>query len=310
MNRRTFHKKTLLATAAVGLASLGPLKASTNSSVRLGGPIYQKFNSPDEWVAAVKAKGYRAAYCPVGLGTSSEEIRAYEQAAKKADIVISEVGAWSNPISPDTKMAQEAFEKCVNSLALADEIGANCCVNISGSKNPVHWAGPHANNLTKETFEEVVEVTRKTLEAVKPTRTYFTIEQMPWAFPDSVDSYLDLIKAIDHPQFGVHMDPMNLIVSPRLYYGNAALIKDCFSRLGPHIRSCHGKDIVIKEDYYMPQFTEVAPGKGVMDYSVFLRELSKLPNIPLMMEHLRTEAEYDAAAAHIRSVGEKINIDL
>lgn len=310
MNRRTFHKKALLASAVVGLASLNPVKARTQSSIRLGGPIYKKFNNPDEWVAAVKSKGYRAAYCPVGLGTSSNEIRSYEQAAKRADIVISEVGAWSNPISPDSKMAKEAFDKCVNSLALADEIGANCCVNISGSKNTTHWAGPHADNLTKETFDEVVEVTRKILQAVKPTRTYFTIEQMPWAFPDSVDSYLELIKAIDHPQFGVHMDPMNLIVSPRLFYGNADLIKDCFTRLGPYIRSCHGKDIVIKEDYYMPQFTEVAPGKGVMDYSVFLTELSKLPNIPLMMEHLSSEAEYDEAAAHIRSVGEKINIDL
>ena len=310
MNRRTFHKKALLATAALGLASLNPLKAHTQSSIRLGGPLFQKFTNPDEWVAVLKAKGYRAAYCPVGLAASSEEIRAYEQAAKRANIVISEVGAWSNPISPDAKMAKEAFDKCVNSLALADEIGANCCVNISGSKNHTHWAGPHADNLTKETFDQVVEVTRNILQTVKPTRTYFTIEQMPWAFPDSVDTYLDLIKAIDHPQFGVHMDPMNLIVSPRLFYRNAELIKDCFNRLGPHIRSCHGKDIIIKEDYYMPQFTEVAPGKGVMDYTVFLTELSKLPNIPLMMEHLRSEAEYDEAAAHIRSVGEKINIDL
>ncbi len=310
MNRRAFHKKVLLATAAVGLASLTPLKANTSSSIRLGGPIYQKFNNPEEWVAAVKAKGYRAAYCPVGLGTSSEQIRAYEQAAKRADIVIAEVGAWSNPISPDAKMAKEALDKCINSLALADEIGANCCVNISGSKNPTHWAGPHADNLTKDTFDQVVEVTRKIIQAVKPTRTHFTIEQMPWAFPDSVDTYLDLIKAIDHPQFGVHMDPMNLIVNPRLFYGNAELIKDCFKRLGPHIRSCHGKDIVIKEDYYMPQFTEVAPGKGNMDYTVFLTELSKLPNIPLMMEHLGSEGEYDEAAAHIRSVGEKLSIDL
>lgn len=310
MDRRTFHKKALIATAAVGFASVNPLKASAKASIRLGGPIYQKYTNPDAWIAAVKAKGYRAAYCPIGLGASLDEIRAYELAAKKADVVIAEVGAWSNPISPDANMAREAFEKCVNSLALADEIGANCCVNISGSKNPTHWAGPHPENLTKETFDEVVEVTRKIIDSVKPTRTHFTIEQMPWAFPDSVDTYLDLIKAIERPFFGVHMDPMNLIVSPRLFYGNAALIKDCFKRLGPHIRSCHAKDIVIKEDYYMPQFTEVAPGKGVMDYGMFLTELSKLPNIPLMMEHLKTEAEYDEAAAHIRSIGAKKAIEL
>lgn len=56
MNRRTFHKKVLLATTAVGLASLNPLSARTKSTIRLGGPIYKKYNHPEEWVAAVKAK--------------------------------------------------------------------------------------------------------------------------------------------------------------------------------------------------------------------------------------------------------------
>lgn len=310
MDRRTFHKKALGATAMVSIASLGAAFGQSKTDIRLGGPLYKKFNGSDEWVAAVKSKGYRAAYCPVGVGTGLEEIKSYESAARKADIVIAEVGAWSNPISPDPKTAKDAFEKCVNSLVLADEIGANCCVNISGSKNSTHWAGPHKDNLTEKTFEEIVEVTRKILKEANPKRTYFALECMPWTYPDSVDSYLELIKAIAHPQFGVHMDPMNLIISPDLFYNNARLIRDCFHRLGPHIRSCHGKDIVIREDYYMPQFTEVRPGLGVLDYKVFLQELSKLPDIPLMMEHLSTEEEYDEAASYIRNISKELGVSL
>ncbi|EON76995.1 Xylose isomerase domain protein TIM barrel [Lunatimonas lonarensis] len=311
MNRRNFSKKALAASFALGIGSqLTAWGKAAPISLRLGGPIYQKYSEPEAWIQAVKAKGYRAAYCPVGLGANTTEIKAYEAAAKKADIVIAEVGAWSNPISPDTDMAKAAYQKCVDSLALADEIGANCCVNISGSKNPVHWAGPHADNLTSETFEQIVEVSRKILLEVNPKRTYFVLEPMPWTYPDNVDSYLKLIKAIAHPHFGVHMDPMNLITTPTLFYRNADLIRDCFRRLGPHIRSCHGKDIVIKEDYYMPQFTEVRPGLGVLDYQVFLKELAKIPEIPLMMEHLPSEAEYDLAAAHIRAEGEKAGIRL
>jgi len=311
MNRRNFSKKALAASFALGIGShLAAWGKTAPISLRLGGPIYQKYTDPETWIQAVKAKGYRAAYCPVGLGTKTDEIKAYEAAAKKANIVIAEVGAWSNPISPDPEMAKAAYQKCVDSLALADEIGANCCVNISGSKNPVHWAGPHADNLTSETFEQIVEVTRKIILDVKPKRTFFVLEPMPWTYPDSVDSYLQLIKAIAHPHFGVHMDPMNLITTPTLFYRNADLIRDCFRRLGPHIRSCHGKDIVMKEDYYMPQFTEVRPGLGVLDYQVFLKELSKIPEIPLMMEHLPSEAEYDLAASYIRSEGEQVGVNL
>lgn len=258
----------------------------------------------------MKKLGYRAAYCPVKTGAAAGEIAAYEKAAKKADVVISEVGAWSNPISPVPTMAREAFKKCVDSLALAEAIGANCCVNVSGSKNPVHWAGPHPQNFTDATFDQIVEVTRKIIDEVKPTRTFFALEPMPWAFPDSADSYLRLIKAIDRKRFGVHMDPMNLIVSPRVFYSSGELIKECFSKLGPYIRSCHGKDIVLKEDTYTPQLSEVRPGLGNMNYAVFLRELSRLPNIPLMLEHLPTAEEYRLAAEYVRSVGSKEGINV
>ena len=96
-------------------------------------------------------------------------------------------------------------------------------MNVSGSKNPEYWAGPHKDNLTAETFDQVVEITRKIIDAVKPTRTFFALEAMPWAFPDSTETYLQLLKAIDRKQFGVHLDPVNMITSPRDYYGNGDL---------------------------------------------------------------------------------------
>jgi sugar phosphate isomerase/epimerase len=294
----------------VSVASFLPAFSAAKPFVRLGGPLFDKYQDPDEWITALKKQGYRAAYCPVKIGASTDEIKSYEMAAKKADIVISEVGAWSNPISPDQTKATEAFKKCVDSLALAEAIGANCCVNISGSKNSKHWAGPYKDNLTKQTFDEIVEVTRKIINEVQPTRTYFALEPMPWSYPDSADTYLQLIKAINHKRFGVHMDPMNLIVSPRTFYNSGALIKECFKKLGPNIRSCHGKDIIIKEDALTPQFSECRPGLGQMDYSVFLTELSKLKDIPLMMEHLNTQEEYQMAATYIRSVAEKEAIQI
>ena len=56
---------------------------------------------------------------------------------------------------------------------------------------------------------------------------------------------------------------------------------------------------------------EVRPGQGNLDYSVFLKELSKLdPDTPLMVEHLKGEEEYAKAAEHIRSVARQSGIDL
>jgi sugar phosphate isomerase/epimerase len=311
MKRRNFISLSASGVAAMSVIP-NVLSANTTvqSKVRLGGPVFEKYNSPEEWILLLKKMGYRAAYCPVSVGTDLALIKAYQTAAAKNDIVIAEVGAWSNPIDPDQEKAGKAIEKCIDSLALADEIGANCCVNVSGSRNPKHWAGPHRDNLTEATFDLIVETSRKIIDAVKPKLTYFTLECMPWAYPDSVDSYLKLIKAIDRKQFGVHLDPVNLVVSPQIYYRNGEMISECFRKLGPQIKSCHAKDITLREDNSIPQLDEIIAGKGNLDYSVFLTELAKLKDVPLVMEHLNSAEEYVQAASHIRSVGRLIDIDL
>ena len=309
MKRRSYIQMIGAGVAAVQLAPIALRGQSRKlSSIRLGGPVLDSYEDPGQWVEFLKRLGYRAAYCPVNPEADEQLIKAYERAANQHGIVIAEVGAWSNLISPKPKEASDAIEKCIRGLQLADQIGARCCVNVSGSRNEEHWAGPHKDNLTPETFDLVVEITRRIIDAVKPKRTFFALEAMPWAFPDSTDTYLQLLKAIDRKHFGVHLDPVNMITSPRDYFNNGNLIRDMFDRLGPHIKSCHAKDITLREDNYIPQLDELRAGLGNLNYGVYLQELAKLKDVPLMMEHLKTAEEYDLAARHIRSVGKSMGI--
>lgn len=277
--------------------------------MRLGGPIFGEVSTPESWAAAVAAAGYRAAFCPVAPDADSNTVDAYAEAARKADIVIAEVGAWSNPLSPDPETAALALEKCKASLALADRIGARCCVNIAGSRGK-RWDGPDAANLTQETFDMIVAMVRDIIDTVKPTRSFYTLETMPWMYPDSPDAYLRLIRAIDRKFFAVHLDPVNLVSSPQRYLGAGGLIEECFSKLGAHIKSCHAKDILLREKLTV-HLDEVRPGQGGLDYAVFLRCLTRLDaDMPLMLEHLPNEDEYRAAAAHIRNVAAQEGIAL
>ena len=109
--------------------------------MRLGGPVLERYDSPAGWVEAVQRRGYRAAPCPVGRDAAPDVVRAYAAAAAEADIVIAEVGAWCNPLSADADERKAALCTCQDALALADEIGALCCVNISGSRGE-RWDGP------------------------------------------------------------------------------------------------------------------------------------------------------------------------
>src|SRR5579871_492368 len=208
--------------------------------MRLGGPVFGDISDPEKWISLLQQQGYRAAYCPLDQRAGEDVVRAYAQAAEAADIVIAEVGAWSNPLSPDPETRQKALAHCQAQLALADRIGARCCVNIAGSRGEV-WDGPHPDNFTPETFDRIVETVREILDAVQPTRTVYTLETMPWMYPDTPENYLRLLQAVDRKAFAVHLDIVNMIDSPRVFYRNAALIRDCFALLGPYIRSVHAK---------------------------------------------------------------------
>jgi sugar phosphate isomerase/epimerase len=308
ISRREFIRDSILGTTILASTAAINLPAAQTDVrlLRLGGPVLEKFDGPDVWVEALKKLGYSAAYCPVGAEAKDDVVNAYADTAKKANIIIAEVGAWSNPISPDEKTRREALAKCREQLALADRIAARCCVNISGSRGE-QWDGPSPQNLTEETFDMIVRTTRAIIDDVKPTRTYFTLETMPWAYPDGPDSYVRLLKAVDREHFAVHFDPVNLICSPQRYFKSGELIRECFKKLGPHIKSCHAKDILLS-----PKLTthldEIRPGLGGLDYATFLMELSKLPDTPLMLEHLPNAEEYGQATTHIRSVAKTIGL--
>jgi len=277
--------------------------------MRLGGPIFEKYETADQWVAAVRARGYRAAFCPIDSVAQEGAVREYADAARKADIVIAEVGAWSNPISPDAATRAVALDKCKKALALAESIGARCCVNIAGSLGE-KWNGPCANDLTEAAFDMIVRTVQEIIDDVSPTRTFYTLETMPWMYPDCADAYLALLGAIDRPAFAVHFDPVNLICSPQRYFNNAEVIRDFLAKLGPHIKSCHAKDILLR-DRLTVHLDEVRPGCGQLDYQAYLRALALLPgDIPVMLEHLPDAEEYAAAADHVRGIARAEGINL
>jgi sugar phosphate isomerase/epimerase len=277
-----------------------------NNKLRLGGPV--NADNPDSWIKELKERRYRAAYCPVGSNTDDDTIKAYKNAALKNDIIIAEVGIWNNPLNSDENERKKAIQYCKDQLILAEKIGASCCVNIAGSRGP-KWDGHDPQNLTKETFDMIVEITRDIIDAVNPQTTFFTLESMPWMYPDSPDSYLNLIKAIDRRAFAAHLDPVNMITSPQRYYDNSKFIKDCFEKLGSYIKSCHGKDIELSQEF-TTHLTEVIPGTGNLDYATYLKELTKLDDIPLMLEHLKTDQQYRQAAKHVRKIGRENGIVL
>lgn len=292
----------------LGAASIPLTAADTLRPIRLGGPIFLKSDDPQELAKEHRRRGYSAAYCPNAELNDSQRIRAIRDAFAAADVVISEVGAWRNLLDPDDKKRAENLRYVTDRMALADAVGARCCVDIAGTYNPKVWYGPNPKNLSQEFFDATVENCRKVLDAVKPRNSKFTIEMMGWSLPDGPDPYVKLIHAVDRPAFGVHLDVCNVINSPSRFYQNSEVIRECFQKLGPWIVSCHAKDLAWIDELNV-HFLEVIPGRGQIDYKAYLRSLAELPHeAPLMLEHLKTAEEYDEGKQYIQRVGRETGL--
>ena len=137
LTRRSLLKSSasLLAVSALG----GVAQSSSAKSMRLGGPVFMNSDDPRELAREHRRLGYRAAYVPKVELHDKDRIRAIIREFAAQDVVIAEVGAWVNMLDPDPEKRQKNLDYVEQRLALAEEIGALCCVDIAGSYDPKSW---------------------------------------------------------------------------------------------------------------------------------------------------------------------------
>ena len=278
--------------------------------MRLGAMNCGKSDDPDFWISELKRCGYRASAFPTDPNRSDDELRRFSAAAAKADVVIAEVGGWGNPLADsDRGSRKECIERAKRALYVADLVGARCAVNISGSRG-AKWDGPDERNLSAETYEMIVQVVREIIDEIRPARSFYTLEPMPWMYPCDLDTQRRLIRDVDRKAFAVHFDPVNLITGPALYFGNAAFLREFIREFGALIKAAHAKDTFLRTDLTI-NLEERRPGEGNLDYGVYLRELDRIDrDMPLLIEHLKKDEDYEAGARYIRGIAETEGIRL
>lgn len=286
--------------------------------IRFGGPIFQNnqkaagaaeshgalADDPAALARAHKAKGYSAAYAPRVSLRDADKIRDIRNAFENEDIMIAEVGCWCNLMDIDPETRDNNRSIMLESLALAEELGAACVVGLAGSYCHGDVTSQHSKrNFSQEAFDDTVDMARYFIDSVKPKKTFLTFEVYQFGVVDSIDMICRLLKAVDRKQFGVHLDLTNFVNSPRAYWTSGDIMRECIRQFGDRIVAAHAKDVRMKVSIPSVILEEVIPGEGNLDIAVCIRELHKLPQqVPYMMEHLASEEEYDRSAAYIRKV--------
>src|SRR5882762_1452351 len=87
------------------LASIGSLAFASPGAnkIRLGGPIFLKSDDPRELAREHRRLGYSAALCPRVKAEDAVRVRDIVKAFAAENVVIAEVGAWTNMLEPDSE---------------------------------------------------------------------------------------------------------------------------------------------------------------------------------------------------------------
>ena len=267
----------------------------------LGGTVAGSWSTPKEWEKLLVKSRFKAVTAPFDCHAPRSEIDAYREICDRRGVVIAEIGVWKNPFDPDPAKASAALDYAMGQLALADEVGIACCVNIAGTASTAGWDAADRSNFTDATYARIVASMREIIDRVNPRRAFYCLEPMPWMVPDSPDACLQLIRDVDRPQFAAHMDFVNMINCPRRYLAPEAFIEECYSKLAPYIKSTHIKDTRMHPTNLTALLEECSPGEGTLDYREVLRIMDRwLPSdAPVLLEHMTTFEEYRAAYDYV-----------
>ncbi len=278
----------------------------------LGGTVAGSWSGPEEWEELLVKSRFKAVTAPFDCRTPKDIVRAYCDAAKRHGVVLAEVGVWRNLFDPDPEAAEAAMRYAKAQLALADELGIACCVNIAGTASPKGWDAADRSNFTRETYGRIMSSVREILDDVRPTRAYYCLEPMPWMIPDSPDVYLELIRDVDRPQFAAHMDFVNMINSPRRFLDAEEFIDECFRKLAPYIKSTHLKDSRLHPTRLTTILEECSPGEGELSFEAVLAIMNRyLPaDAPVLLEHMQTFEEYAAAYDAVSAAAQRAGIEI
>lgn len=257
-------------------------------------------STAEEWVKHNTDLGLDAVVFPLGANDEESRIDEYSKAAKDAGITIAEVGIWRNALAADADEALKNLKYSIEELALADRLGARCCVNVAGAVAGTRWDGPHKDNFSKDAWKKTVKMVQTVIDEVNPKNTYFTIEAMPWMIPSSPEEYVRLIEDVARDRFAVHMDIINMTTTPERYFFPEEFLEKTFELLKGKIRSCHLKDINLLQDYTF-QLRECACGEGTFPIEKYVELAEKEdPDMSVIIEHLGSNEAYCSSVKYVK----------
>jgi sugar phosphate isomerase/epimerase len=275
---------------------------------------YKKDVSPTELVKRIRDAGYTSGNAYTGMNAPrnpwlecpDSEISELKAAMEKYDVTFFDMHSVGNNLHPDTSTREKSLKYIAECCEAAERVGCPMVTSHAGNTSPVSAISPHKDNWTWDSWKLAVKGTRQILKDTAGMNVELGIEAVNMTCMNNPRAHARFIEDVGDPRCKVLLDPINMI-SLRNYFRTTELINECFDLLGENILAAHAKDTLIL-DKMLAYITELAAGKGELDYEQYLVRLSKL-NTPrtLLIEHIPDE-QYAEAKKFIEDTAAKVGV--
>lgn len=229
-------------------------------------------------------------YTPGGIDAA--RAKQFNKVFKAAGKSVPLIGAYFNPVHPDTAKSQNGMAVFRDYLRLAHDFGGNIVGSETGSCNGDPWIY-HPQNGTEESLAKVISTFSELCDYAKDYNAYVGMEGAFGHVCSSVERLECAVKSIDRDNIKIIFDLYNYLDRSNIDQMYDILAKG-LDTFGDRICVFHIKDCTIGADGALCQ---CGVGKGIFDYSRILSEIKKVcPDANLVFEGTTGEDIPDAVA--------------
>jgi len=240
---------------------------------------------------------------------TEDQCAKYGERARNLDIVIGEWGMWDNLMTEDSDLRRQRIRTLQTILAKADAMNVTCVATYVGTRDPSdHSLAPHSWMFTDQCKAEFQDVVLHILDGLVLNHTRYVVKPSSNTFFYRPQAIREFVDAVDHPCFGVHLDPVSMIDHDS-FFKTTQLIHEAFDLLSDRAWSVTLKDIRWDFNHSFMKWDEVPAGEGVMDIDTLIKRVALFPeDTPCLCEHFATEDDYAEHFRHLHDFAAKADL--
>jgi sugar phosphate isomerase/epimerase/pimeloyl-ACP methyl ester carboxylesterase len=214
--------------------------------------------------------------------------------AAKRKLTVAAVSGTFNMIDPDPAKRQAGLRRLEEIASSCANIGTSLITLCTGSRDPEDMWRHHPQNASSEAWWDLLLVMAEALQIAERYKILLGIEPETANVISSAAKARQLLDEMKSPWLKIVMDGSNLF-----HPGDAArkeeVLNQAFDLLGGDIALAHAKDFrdTGKMEY-------VAPGKGMLPWSHYLRLLRTSGYCGALVMHSLAETEVEGSTAFLR----------